>query len=186
MRKFSRSRAGTAGSGSPRRFLPFLRTVHAVALVFASVLAPDASAQPGEASPPDVKTKLVVPAKLAPGAKSAVAVEVTLGPKWHVNSHVPSEEFLIPTDVTLAAVPGSVSAVRYPKDVERRLAFSAKPLKVYEGTVRFAADLKVPAKATGKVSLTGTLSYQVCNDRQCFAPVQVPLAATIAIRSAAR
>jgi hypothetical protein len=159
--------------------------VAAVAAILPIAALP-ASAQPAGSGQPDVKAKIVAPAKVAAGTKTVVAVEMALGPKWHVNSHVPTEKFLIPTDVSLSAAPGSVSAVRYPKDVERRLAFSDKPLKVYEGTVRFEAELEVPAQATGRVILSGTLSYQACNDQQCFAPAKVPLSAEVTVQPGAK
>ncbi len=165
-----------------KRTALLLRPLPLVLLPF--LLSVPAPAQPA-AGQPDVKAKLVAPASMAPGAKATVAVEMALGPGWHVNAHVPSEKFLIPTDAALSASPGAVSAVRYPKDVERRFAFSEKPLNVYEGTVRFEAELELSAKTAGKVALTGTLSYQACNDKQCFAPAKIPLSATVAIAPSA-
>ncbi len=136
-----------------------------------------------EAQPkPDVKARLVLPASAAPGTKTTVVVEMTLGPKWHVNAHKPSEDFLIPTDVTLKASEGKLSPIRYPKDVAKKFAFSEKPLKVYEGTVRFEADLELPSTAKGVISLTGTLGYQACTDEQCFMPEKAPLEAKLPVR----
>jgi hypothetical protein len=147
----------------------------AVAVLALSLLAAGARSADG----PDIRAKVAAPASLAPGSKGTVVVEMTLGKGWHVNSHTPSEDFLIPTNVTLAASAGSLSAVRYPKDVERRFEFSEKPLRVYEGTVRFEADLTMPADGGGKVTLSGALSYQACNEQQCFAPAKIPLEASV-------
>jgi DsbC/DsbD-like thiol-disulfide interchange protein len=121
------------------------------------------------------------------GSKVQLAVDLTIGAGWHVNSHTPSEPYLIPTNVTLMASRGDLSAVRYPKDVERRFEFSDKPLRVYEGTVRFEADLDAPAGvSTGDdLRVTGEISYQACNARQCFAPAKIPLEATVAVRASA-
>ena len=107
-----------------------------------------------------------------------------LGPGWHVNSHTPSESFLIPTEVALTVSSGMLSAVRYPKDVERTFSFSEKPLRVYEGTVRFEADVDLPSDAIAPISIRGSVSYQACNDRQCFAPSKIPLEATVAVTGA--
>ncbi len=134
------------------------------------------------AQKPDVKVRLILPASAAPGAKTTVIVEMALGPKWHVNSHTPAEDFLIPTNLTLEASGGKVSAFRYPKQVERKFAFSDKPLRVYEGTVRFEADVDLPAGAKGTVSVSGTLGYQACNEEQCFMPVKVPLEGKLPVR----
>jgi hypothetical protein len=130
---------------------------------------------------PDIRAKISAPASLAPGAKGTVVVEMTLGSGWHVNSHTPSEKFLIPTNVTLAASAGTLSAVRYPKDVERRFEFSETPLRVYEGTVRFEADLTLPGNASGKIAVSGAVAYQACDDKQCFAPAKIPLATSVAV-----
>ena len=136
---------------------------------------------PLSAEGPDIRAKVTAPASLAPGAKGKVVVEMTMGAGWHVNSHTPSEKFLIPTNVTLAASAGTFSAVRYPKDVERRFEFSETPLRVYEGTVRFEADLALPRDAAGKVAVSGAVSYQACDDKQCFAPAKIPLETSVAI-----
>jgi hypothetical protein len=138
------------------------------------------------AESPDVRARVVAPAHLAPGATATVVVEMALGSNWHVNSHTPSEKFLIPTEVKLTTSAGTLSAVRYPPQVEKRFPFSEKPLAVYEGTVRFEADLSLPRDASGTVSLAGTLSYQACNDKQCFPPAKVPLEASIAVSKAER
>lgn len=127
---------------------------------------------------PDVRAKLTAPARVGAASKATLVVEMAIGAHWHVNSHTPSEPYLIPTAVALTASRGTLSAVRYPKDVERRFEFADKPLRVYEGTVRFEAELELPA-GPGDVRVAGDLSYQACNERQCFAPAKIPLEATI-------
>ncbi len=138
------------------------------------------------AEAPDVRARVVAPASLAAGTGTTVIVEMTLGPNWHVNSHTPSEKFLIPTEARLTTSAGTLSAVRYPRQIEKRFPFSEKPMAVYEGTVRFETDLSLPRDAAGTVSLAGNLSYQACNDKQCFAPAKIPLQASIAVSGAGR
>jgi hypothetical protein len=130
---------------------------------------------------PDVRAAIASPRRVVSGSKATLIVEMTLGANWHVNSHTPSEKYLIPTDVTLTTSVGTLSPIRYPKDVEKRFAFADKPLRVYEGTVRFETDLELPAGASGKVSIAGSLAYQACNDHQCFAPAKLPLEASLVI-----
>lgn len=156
---------------------PSFRTLLFVALTTGSL----ALALSPSAERPDVRAKVDAPVSLVAGARGTIAVEMNLGSGWHVNSHTPSEAYLIPTSVTLTVSRGTLSAVRYPKDVEKRFSFSDKPLRVYEGTVRFEADLDLPAEATGPVSIRGNLSYQACNDRQCFAPAKIPMEASVAV-----
>lgn len=153
-------------------------------LVYALLAVPLSPSLARGLEKPDVRAKLIAPARLAAGSKETVVVEMTIGAGWHVNSHTPSDKFLIPTDLELAATAGTLSPFRYPKDVEKRFSFSETPLKVYEGTVRFEADLELPAGSSGEASIHGSLTYQACNDRQCYAPAKVPLEATVAIAAA--
>ena len=161
----------TAGTDSPARLRARRRAAVGGLVLACTALA----AAPLRGEGPDVRARLVVPAAVAPGSRAAVAVELTLGPGWHVNSHTPSESYLVPTNASLSASAGSLSPVRYPKGVARRFSFSDKPLDVYEGTVRFEADLDVPAGAAGEIAVRGNVSYQACNDQQCYPPARIAL-----------
>ncbi|HTO87040.1 MAG TPA: protein-disulfide reductase DsbD domain-containing protein [Thermoanaerobaculia bacterium] len=159
---------------------PPLRTPVFVSLVVLGALGPVSL----RAEKPDVRAKIIAPPSLSAGSSAVVIVEMTLGENWHTNSHTPAEKFLIPTEVGLTTSQGTLSAVRYPRQIERRFAFSDKPMMVYEGTVRFEADLSLPKEAVGKVSIAGNLSFQACNDRQCFPPAKIPLEGSIVVSSA--
>ncbi|HEV8269496.1 MAG TPA: cytochrome c biogenesis protein CcdA [Thermoanaerobaculia bacterium] len=103
----------------------------------------------------------------------AVVADVKSG--WHVNSHTPKEDFLIPTGVAVSPAPGlTLLPTVYPKHVEKRFAFSETPVAVYEGQVVFRIDGNVDALAApGPRTLTATVDYQACNDQQCLAPTKV-------------
>jgi cytochrome c biogenesis DsbD-like protein len=130
---------------------------------------------------PDVRAAIMAPGRASAGSRATVIVEMTLGTSWHVNSHTPSEKYLIPTEVSLSTSEGNLSSIRYPKDVQRSFSFSDKPLRVYEGTVRFETDLQLPSGAAGEISIKGFLSYQACNARQCFSPARIPLETRISV-----
>ncbi|HJQ85786.1 MAG TPA: protein-disulfide reductase DsbD domain-containing protein, partial [Candidatus Binatia bacterium] len=100
-----------------------------------------------------------VRARLTAGERAVV--EVTIAPGWHVNSHAPRDEFLIPTSVTLTPPPGvKAGEVEYPAPVERRLKFGGdKTFQLYEGTVRLTAPLD-GTPAPGGPPLRATLRYQ--------------------------
>jgi hypothetical protein len=133
------------------------------------------------AEQPDVTAK-IVDGRLSPGTKGLVVVEMRLGPKWHVNDHTPLEEFLVPTDVTFRTSSGQLLLVKYPKGELKRFAFSERPLSVYAGIVRFEAEVSLPPDTRGPVALSGEISYQACNDEQCFPPARIPLSTSIEIR----
>lgn len=130
---------------------------------------------------PDVTAK-IADLNLPPGGKGTVVVEMTVGRGWHVNSHEPLEEFLVPTVVTLTTSSGQRLPVRYPAARRKRFAFSEKPLSVYAGTVRFEADVVLPPDARDPFPLSGEVSYQACTDEQCFPPARIPLAGSVRVR----
>jgi suppressor for copper-sensitivity B len=111
------------------------------------------------------------------GAPARVAALVTIEHGWHVNSHKPSFEYLIPTvfDLKLPAGWPAVSpeqGVRYPAAKMKTFSFEPHPLAVYDGDVVVTASFQVP-KGTkpGVYPLQGSLRYQACNDQQCLPPV---------------
>ena len=161
-----------------------MKLARRILVVMAVACAFAARVRPLDAQKPDVRANLIVPPSVPAGARATLYVELSLGPNWHVNSHTPSEAFLVPTDLSLSTSAGTLSPVRYPPQVERRFSFSEKALQVYEGTVRFETDLSLPADARGKASISGALFYQACNDHQCFPPAKIPLGADIVISQA--
>ncbi len=134
-------------------------------------------------------TAAVAPAEVLPGASAELAVSVTLEPGWHVNAHVPSEPYLIPTELTLTMPPVvQAGEVRYPPGEERRFAFNpGKALATYAGTFRLTATLAVGGDAfvDRPVSIRGALRYQACNDTRCLPPRTEELTVRLLIRTAA-
>lgn len=100
----------------------------------------------------------------------AIVAEVKEG--WHVNAHVPSEDYLIPTAASLTPVAGlATKAPVYPPAVERKLSFSPKPLALYEGRFVVFVDGAVDVGAApGRRTLSATLDFQSCDDTQCLPP----------------
>src|SRR5215207_5486017 len=97
-----------------------------------------------------------------PGSTARLAVRVTIEPGWHVNSHKPTFEYLIPTDLDLELPTGwPEERVDYPQGELQKFAFETEPLAVYDGEFSILADIAVPAgAAAGKVPVRAALSYQ--------------------------
>jgi suppressor for copper-sensitivity B len=108
----------------------------------------------------------------AGGAEARIAARIAIEPGWHVNSHTPTFEYLIPTELRLELPAGwSEPALEYPQAKLQKFAFEEQPLSVYDGTVTVVARLAVPAKAReGRFPVVARLAYQACNDRQCLPP----------------
>ena len=146
-----------------------------------------AAATPGIAQPVPASNTIVAPRlaadadRLAQGKPFRLALVAEIKAGWHVNSHTPKEDFLIPTVVKLEPAPGLVfSPVQYPRHKETKFSFSEQPLAVYEGKAVFLVPGTVdPKAATGPRTLKAVISYQPCNDNQCLPPAE--LTASLAI-----
>jgi thiol:disulfide interchange protein len=108
-----------------------------------------------------------------PGSPAKVAALVSIEHGWHVNSHQPSFEYLIPTVLDLQLPPGwAAGAFVYPVAKLKVFSFEPKPLAVYDGDVVVLAEIKLPkGVAKGTYPVTASLRYQACNDSQCLPPV---------------
>jgi hypothetical protein len=93
---------------------------------------------------------------------------------FHVNSHTPRSELLIPTNLKLIPAEGlKAGPPEYPRGTD--YAFSFEPgekLDVYTG----AFTVKLPVEATpGEHTLEGTLHYQACDQAACYPPKSLPI-----------
>ncbi|NLO05533.1 MAG: DUF255 domain-containing protein [candidate division WS1 bacterium] len=110
-----------------------------------------------------------------PGAEVAVAVRITVEAGWHINSHEPLQEHLLPTSVDLAEGPHLIAEVSYPEPVEVTQAFSDEPLAVYEGEAWLLVRLRVTEGAAGNAPLRLAISAQPCDDTSCARPERLLL-----------
>lgn len=151
----------------------------AAALLFA------ASSIAFAAAPPDPARLLTVEASIAPGGaagRGTLRIDSRLTPGWHVNSHRPSEDYLIPTTVKLdPAKRARFGEPRYPEGKQQKFSFSEQPLSVYAEQF----TIEVPVEWSGPPGpLTGSVEFQACNDTQCLAPASVAFRAEPAASSA--
>jgi DsbC/DsbD-like thiol-disulfide interchange protein len=117
--------------------------------------------------------------------EAAVVVEIARG--FHMNSHKPTEEYLIPTTITPQLPAGfKLSDTIYPNGKLEKFAFSpTKPLDVYTGSVTFKLKLLAQANAPlGATTIPVTLRYQACNDAACLPPVKVPVNVQLEVAAA--
>jgi DsbC/DsbD-like thiol-disulfide interchange protein len=123
---------------------------------------------------------------VARGKDFQIAVVANINEAYHMNSHKPSDSYLIPTTLT-PKLPDGITLVDsiYPPGHDKKFTFSDKPLNVYAGTVTL--KLKLTAAATvplGEMTIPITLRYQACNSSACLPPVKIPLEATVKIAAA--
>ena len=126
------------------------------------------------ASVPTVKAKK--------GSVTVVTLQAMLPPGFHANSNTPSDAYLIPLTLKWTGGPMQPDGVIYPKASMEKYTFSDKPLSVVTGEFTITTKFKVPADApSGPSAQNGTLRYQACNDRMCFAPKTLPVNLTLNI-----
>jgi hypothetical protein len=126
-----------------------------------------------------VKPRIFVSLDPVPrGREFKVAVVVDIASGFHMNSHKPSEEYLIATTLTPKLPTGyELIDTIYPKGQLERFSFSPnQPLDVYTGSVTFLLRLSAKASAAlGATEIPMILRYQACNDSTCLPPVKFPL-----------
>jgi thiol:disulfide interchange protein DsbD len=158
-----------------------------VAATAALGIAACAAAQSGESKSPAPGTIVTVaPSFETHAAGGAVLrLQATLLPGWHVNSHQPSEDYLIATAARLEPVEGATfGEARYPAGVQKKFGFSEAPLSVYEGT--FAIEVPVLWDASRPpAAISGKVEYQACNDTRCLAPASVSFRAEVSAAAGA-
>ena len=87
---------------------------------------------------------------------------------WHINSHKPLDEYLIPTELKITSPGVKIKSVTYPPHVERTFSFSGdSKVAVYEGTVQIPFTAVVSRDGGSAEAL---LHYQSCNDSVCLPP----------------
>jgi thiol:disulfide interchange protein DsbD len=120
------------------------------------------------------------------GRAFEIAVVGKISPGFHINAHVPSEDYLIPTKITADLSPGVfLVETTYPSGVMRAFRFSKTPLRVYEGSFTVRMKLRVNGAAPlGPQKILLTVGYQACNQDACLPPTKIPVAANLEIAAA--
>ena len=145
------------------RWLPF---------VFAMLLSLPAMAQQSR-----VKVQAVLnTTALRPGQEALVAVVLDITKGFHAQSNTPTGDNL-PTVATMKPAAGlEFGTPIYPPGLLKEYPALGK-LSVYDGRAIVYLPVKVRADApAGPVKLAGMISYQVCDDQQCFFPEDVAFA----------
>jgi DsbC/DsbD-like thiol-disulfide interchange protein len=115
-----------------------------------------------------------LPQTVTANRRSTLEVHFRVLPGYHVNSHTPTEQFLIPTALTVPAAAGlKPGEPAYPAGQPYSFSFDPKnKLSVYAGD--FIVKLPVTA-APGAHSIDASLRYQACNNASCFPPKTLPV-----------
>lgn len=111
---------------------------------------------------------------VAAGKRSVLELHFRVVDGFHVNSHTPKSELLIPTRIELQPAVGvKAEAIEYPAGTSYSFSFDpTEKLDVYSGD--FTVKLPVVA-AAGAHTVDGTLRYQACDHAACYPPKSLPV-----------
>ncbi len=121
-----------------------------------------------------------VPAKaVRPGASTTVVVRVT--PRQGIHIYAPPQKDFKPITLTMARTDAArLAKPQFPPAVTR--TFEGEALKVFDAPFTITVPVVLPRTAKGTITLTGSVSYQACDDLVCYRPVTVPLRWEIPVR----
>jgi peroxiredoxin len=104
----------------------------------------------------------------APGVAGYKAIALSIDPQAFVVA--PAAQFSMPENY-------------YFRPLNERVLVYQRPFRIVQDVVIDASQQAQTAlKDTAALTITGTLSYQACDDKICFTPQAVPLAWTVALR----
>ena len=114
------------------------------------------------------------PQTVAANRSATVVLHFHVDPGFHINSHTPKSEMLIPTKIAVEDLPaGNVSAVDFPPGTPYSFAFEPKnKLDVYTGDFTLVAHLSTKP---GQQTLKAALHYQACDAAACYPPKLLPI-----------
>ena len=107
-----------------------------------------------------------------------VALHFRVGQGLHINSHAPSDDYLIPTEFSIPSGAGvRLDTATYPAGTVISLPSDPKTkLSVYTGEFIIQARI---AATPGNHLVQGKLHYQACDQSQCLPPKTINVAIDI-------
>jgi DsbC/DsbD-like thiol-disulfide interchange protein len=112
------------------------------------------------------------------GKATKIALQFRIAPGFHINSHKPNSELLIPTSLKLD-MPTDIIAqkITYPPGKDFTFSFDpTQKLNVYSGAFTVSAMLRpLSTVAPSAYTVRGQLKYQACDDRACYPPKNIPV-----------
>jgi DsbC/DsbD-like thiol-disulfide interchange protein len=125
---------------------------------------------------------------VAPGTHFSVVLDVAPAAGMHV--YAPGVRGYKPIALVIDSQPGViVGGAQYPPSETYHFKPLDERVQVYQHPFRIVQDVTVDASPQGtaalagrtSITLSGTLSYQACDDKLCFTPQTVPLTWTVSL-----
>ena len=113
---------------------------------------------------------------IQPAKPFNIEVRLTIAEGWHINANPASQEFLIPTTVSLnPSAEVEVLSIDYPKGKPMRFDYTNQLLSVYDDqiTIRMQLALKSNKRHEAAFPLDLDIHYQACDDSRCSPPTSI-------------
>jgi suppressor for copper-sensitivity B len=148
------------------------------ALAAALLLTPALAAQIARPQ----KARLALEAVGVADGEARLVARVAVDEGWHVQAHVPTYDYLIPTVLRLDLPPGAgTPEIEYPAPRRYKFGFAEDELDVYDGELALPVRFRLPPGARGPFEITATLRYQACDDKLCLPPVETRASLLLAL-----
>ncbi len=109
--------------------------------------------------------------RLAVGAESAVQLNMRLEPGYHINSHEPGIDYLIPLEISVSGGDGIEVTADYPPG--EHYDGPAGVMYVHADTVAVPLTIRRVGEITGRPRIMVT--YQICTEQACLQPQTEPI-----------
>ena len=111
------------------------------------------------------------PRRLRAGEKSLLRISLEIPAGFHIIAQSPSEGILIPAELLLESPEGVIiGEPSYPEPYKAGFEWSEPLLLTYKEKVEIDVPIEVAPGKGGRIDIPGILSYQGCNEKQCFPP----------------
>jgi thiol:disulfide interchange protein DsbD len=112
-----------------------------------------------------------------------VNVKATVQEGFHINANKIADEDLIPTTVSITEGDFKLTKVNWPAAKTFKFSFSETELQVFANSFTIGLNLKAKKDIKlGKYEVKGTVHYQACNDKACFAPRDAEFTAAFTLK----
>ena len=133
-------------------------------------------------------TTSISDAEVSPGEKVSVTFDVT--PKRNMHVYAPGKHEYQVIAVKIDPQPWmKVAPTAYPpseiyhfKELDEKVETYGKPFKLVQDVTILNTAAAKKALAASPVKLSGTLQYQACDDKVCYAPTKIPVSFDLTVK----
>ena len=133
-----------------------LHFIHGTMMASSPILAPDSLV---------TASATVLPSESANTRKINVRLNIASG--WHIQAPNPTDDYLIPTRLTLDTDIAEITQIDYPPAEDLQFPFAKRAIPVYKDSLNIPLTLSLKTRPQ---NLSLLLTYQACDSTRCLSP----------------